>query len=181
MVAGDLNIQAQKTDWILGEGDGSTTEVEMWILQLSSGTLQRDTLALGHLCSHPRPVQPVPHLWQQVLAAGWGVGHKTCVICILQDIDTADGAWKLVYTQGRSLWRWCQRECSSPCWRWLPTQCRLGTPPSIERREESPNSLWWLWPRDHCRERGEWRGTGAGHGSVGGKTGSVSGGHYHRH
>ena len=36
VVAGNLDIQAQKTNRILGEGDGSTIYVEMMIFQLSS-------------------------------------------------------------------------------------------------------------------------------------------------
>ena len=94
-MTGDLDIQAQKTDWILGKGDGSTIKVELRILQLPSGTLQGDALALGHLRRHPRPVQPVSHLRQQVLAGGWGVGHQTCVVCVLHDVDAAEGAREL--------------------------------------------------------------------------------------
>ena len=40
MVAGHLDIQAQETHWIFGEGDGSTFLLKLRILQLSNRALQ---------------------------------------------------------------------------------------------------------------------------------------------
>ena len=59
IIPGDLHLHPQKPHWVSREWDGDSIQREMGVNQLPSGSLQSQTLALGDLGHHPRPLQPV--------------------------------------------------------------------------------------------------------------------------